>query len=152
MTVFQKCHWLVNDVFLRHALQGCTFINCHWLVNDILLMDTLSQGLWPSVIDISQWQKNLWTLSLTAVNDPKKCHWPRSMTFFSVIDRIYSIWGYAVYPKFHNISELDKKPPPDAPLDETTVWRMRCVDVCVTLFTSRINFSCLCIAFKPNHV
>ena len=41
--------------------------------------------------------KNLWTLSLTAVNDPKKCHWPRSMTFFSVIDRIYSIWGHLLF-------------------------------------------------------
>ena len=85
-SVHQYCHWPVNDSF-KTALQ-----NCHWLVNDTFLKSinlatyghvSLTPVNYKKFMAICHWlwsmTKKLWTklqkLSLTAVNDKKKCHW-----------------------------------------------------------------------------
>ena len=74
----EKCHWLVNDSFKSPIFSELMAI-CHWL-------QSMTQNLWTSVIDHSQWQKFMAKLA-------KKCHWPWSMTKKSVIDWMYTIYG-----------------------------------------------------------
>ena len=73
-----NCHWLVNDIFTKRGgshSESKIFWSKFFQKMSLTGQWHISYGhrilgLWPNVIDFSQWQKNLWTLSLTAVNDP----------------------------------------------------------------------------------
>ena len=83
MTVLKQPYKIVIDwsmTLFWKALTWQLMAMCHWL-------QSITRNLWPSVIDCDQWQKNYG-------QSYKNCHWPRSMTKKSVIDWMYTIYGY----------------------------------------------------------
>ena len=90
MTVLKQPYKIVIDwsmTLFWKALTWQLMAMCHWL-------QSITRNLWPSVIDCDQWQKNYGQIY-------KKCHWLRSMTKKSVIDWMYTIYGYYTYNCFY---------------------------------------------------